>query len=141
MNDKQKARIELEALRKKIHYHNYRYYILDDPEVSDAEYDRLFRDLLAIEKHYPELVVPESPSQRVGAPVQGGFETARHSVPMLSLENGFSDSDTREFEERIRRFLKHTGPLSYTVEPKLDGLAVKIIYKEGSFFVGATYTA
>ena len=131
-------RIELEARRKKIQYHNYRYYILDDPEVSDAEYDRLFQDLLALEKYYPELVVPESPSQRVGAPVEGGFETVRHSIPMLSLENGFSDSAIREFEERIRRFLKHTGPLSYTVEPKLDGLAVELIYEKGVLKTAAT---
>lgn len=138
MNDKQKARIELKALREKIYYHNYRYYVLDDPEISDAEYDRLFRDLLALEKRFPELVVPESPSQRVGAPVKGGFETVKHSVPMLSLENGFSESDIREFEKRIRRFLKHTGPLSYTVEPKLDGLAVELIYDKGILKTAST---
>ena len=128
MQEIEKAKIELTALREKIDYHNYRYYILDDPEVSDAEYDHLLQRLLHIENKYPELIVPESPSQRVGAPIEGGFNPVRHSVPMLSLENGFSEKDVKEFEKRIRRLLEYTNTITYTVEPKLDGLAVELIY-------------
>ncbi|MBN1225349.1 MAG: NAD-dependent DNA ligase LigA [Deltaproteobacteria bacterium] len=128
----EKEKTELAALREEIQYHNYRYYILDDPEVSDIEYDRLFQRLLEIEKRHPELIVPESPSQRVGAPIQGGFKTVKHSIPMLSLENGFSEDEIREFEERIKRLLAHQGitnkTITYIVEPKMDGLAVELIY-------------
>ena len=129
MQEKEKAKIELTELREKIEYHNYRYYILDDPEVSDAEYDLLLQRLLHIENKYPELIVPESPSQRVGAPIEGGFIPVRHTVPMLSLENGFSDKEVKEFEKRIRRLLESSTPITYTVEPKLDGLAVELIYE------------
>jgi len=129
MQEMEKAKIELTALREKIEYHNYRYYILDDPEVSDAEYDHLLQRLLHIENKYPELIVPESPSQRVGAPIVGGFNPVKHSIPMLSLENGFSDKEVKEFEKRIRRLLEYPHTITYTVEPKLDGLAVELIYK------------
>jgi len=138
MQEKEKTRIEVDALREKIHYHNYRYYILDDPQISDGEYDRLFQRLLEIESRYPELVVPESPSQRVGAPVEGGFKTVKHSVPMLSLENGFSDKEVKEFEERIRRFLKHSEGISYIVEPKMDGLAVELAYENSILKTAST---
>ena len=138
MDEIEKAKIELAALREKINYHNYRYYILDDPEISDAEYDRLFQRLLQIENKYPELVVPESPSQRVGAPVEGGFKPVKHSVPMLSLENGFSDKEVKEFEERIRRFLSYSNQIRYTVEPKLDGLAVELIYENSILKTAST---
>ncbi len=131
MDKRKKSKIELIALREKINYHNYRYYILDDPEITDAEYDRLFRRLVEIENRYPELVVTESPSQRVGAPVEGGFKTVKHSIPMLSLENGFSDKEVKEFEDRIKRLLirrMRTNYISYTVEPKMDGIAIELIY-------------
>ncbi len=133
MVNREKEKTELTELREEIQYHNYRYYILDDPEISDMEYDRLFQRLLRIEKRYPELIVPESPSQRVGAPIEGGFKTVKHSVPMLSLENGFSDNEIREFEERIKRLLARQGKknhaINYLVEPKMDGLAVELIYE------------
>jgi len=138
MQEKEKAKIELTALREKINYHNYRYYILDDPEVSDAEYDSLLKRLLQIENKYPELIVPESPSQRVGAPIEGGFNPAKHSVPMLSLENGFSDKEVKEFEERIRRFLSYSNNISYIVEPKLDGLAVELSYENSILKTAST---
>lgn len=141
MEEIEKAKIELIALREKINRHNYRYYILDDPEISDAEYDRLFQNLLQIENRYPELVIPESPSQRVGAPVEGGFKTVKHSIPMLSLENGFSDKEVMEFEERIKRLLTRLGRakhISYTVEPKMDGLAVELIYENGILKTAST---
>ena len=138
MDEMEKAKIELVTLREKINYHNYRYYILDDPEISDAEYDRLFQNLLQIENRYPKLVIPESPSQRVGAPVEGGFKTVKHSIPMLSLENGFSDKEVKEFEERIRRFLKYANQISYTVEPKMDGIAIELIYESSILKTAST---
>jgi len=144
MQEIEKAKIELTALREKIDYHNYRYYILDDPEVSDAEYDHLLQRLLHIENIYPELIVPESPSQRVGAPIEGGFNPVKHSVPMLSLENGFSDKEAKEFDERIKRdkrikrFLSYTNNISYTVEPKLDGLAVELTYENSILTTAST---
>jgi len=138
MQEIEKAKIELTALREKIDYHNYRYYILDDPEASDAEYDHLLQRLLQIEKKYPEFVIPESPSQRVGAPIEGGFNPVKHSVPMLSLENGFSDKEVKEFEKRIRRLLEYSNTITYTVEPKLDGLAVELIYENSILKTAST---
>lgn len=138
----EKEKTELATLREEIQYHNYRYYILDDPEISDIEYDRLFQKLLEIEKSHPELIVPESPSQRVGAPIQGGFKTVKHSMPMLSLENGFSEDEIREFEERIKRLLAHQGitnnTINYIVEPKMDGLAVELIYENALLKTAST---
>ncbi|MEA3361176.1 MAG: hypothetical protein U9R17_17455 [Thermodesulfobacteriota bacterium] len=142
MVNREKEKTELSALREEIQYHNYQYYILDDPEISDMEYDRLFQRLLQIEKKYPELIVPESPSQRVGAPIEGGFKAAKHSVPMLSLENGFSDKEIREFEERIKRLLARQGiinhTINYIVEPKMDGLAVELIYENAILKTAST---
>ena len=138
MQEMEKAKIELTALREKIEYHNYRYYILDDPEVSDAEYDHLLQRLLHIESKYPELIIPESPSQRVGAPIVGGFNPVKHSIPMLSLENGFSDKEVKEFEKRIRRLLEYPHTITYTVEPKLDGLAVELIYENSILTTAST---
>jgi DNA ligase (NAD+) len=138
MKETEGIEIELASLREQINFHNYRYYILDDPEISDAEYDRLFRRLLAIEERHPELVVPESPSQRVGAPIEGGFKPFKHSTPMLSLENGFSDKEVKDFEDRVKRLLKSSKPISYTVEPKMDGLAVELVYEGSILRAGAT---
>jgi len=139
-----KGKIELSVLREKINYHNYRYYILDDPEISDAEYDRLYQRLLSLENKYPELVIPASPSQRVGAPVEGGFKPVKHSVPMLSLENSFTDKEAKAFDERIKRdkrikeFLSYSNDITYTVEPKLDGLAVELIYEHSILTASST---
>ena len=138
MKEKDKIIVELERIRDKLNYHNYRYYILDDPEISDAEYDRLYQHLLSIENKYPELIVPESPSQRVGAPVEGGFKPVEHSVPMLSLENGFSDKEVKEFEKRIKRLLPDSSNIDYSVEPKLDGLAVELIYENSILKTAST---
>jgi len=114
-------------LRKKINYHNYRYYVLDDPEISDTAYDRLMRELEELEKNYPDLVTPDSPTQRVGA-----------TLPMLSLSNCFNQEEVEEFDQRIKRFLKMRGDIEYVVEPKLDGVAVELIYEKGKFIVGST---
>ena len=129
---------EIEELRGKIRYHNHRYYVLDDPEISDAEYDRLFKRLLELESHHPELVTPDSPTQRVGAQPQEAFSEVKHRLPMLSLENGFDDQDIKDFEIRIKRFLKDDISIDYTVEPKMDGLAVELVYEKGALTVAST---
>ena len=122
---------ELTELREKIRYHNHRYHVLDDPEITDAEYDRLFQRLLQIEKSHPNLLTPDSPSQRIGAKPRKAFSQVTHRLPMLSLENGFKDQDVRDFEARIKRFLGDRSPFTYTVEPKMDGLAVELVYTDG----------
>lgn len=134
----EEAKKRAEQLRKEINYHNYRYYVLDDPVVSDQEYDELMRELIEIEKRFPELVVPESPTQRVGAPPMEKFETVEHAVPMLSLNNAFSREEVLEFDDRVRRFLKLSGSISYMAEPKLDGLAIEVVYENGKLKVGST---
>jgi len=130
-------RQELENLREKIRYHNQRYYNLDDPEISDAEYDRLFRTLLDIEKRRPDLVTPDSPSQRVGAEPRESFSQVPHRRPMLSLENGFNENEIRDFDARVRKLLKDLYNCNYIVEPKMDGLAVEMVY-EGGVLVSAS---
>jgi DNA ligase (NAD+) len=129
---------ELTELRREIERHNYQYHVLDDPLISDADYDRLFRRLLELEKEYPELVTPDSPTQKVGAPPLEKFKTVQHTLPMLSLNNANDETEMTEFEERIRRFLKHAGPLEYAVEAKIDGVAVELVYLDGKFELGST---
>jgi DNA ligase (NAD+) len=125
-------------LRSQIHYHDYRYYVLDDPEISDAEYDRLFRELEQLEEQYPELVMAESPTQRVGGKPADKFETVEHRQPMLSLENAFSEGEAREFQARLQRFLRREEGFEYVVEPKMDGVAVNLTYENGHLSIGAT---
>ena len=129
---------KIAKLREQINFHAHRYYDLDDPLIADSEYDRLFRELLELEERHPELVTPDSPSQRVGGRPLDAFSTVRHSQPMLSLDNAFSETDLVEFEERLQRFLKSDAPLSYMAEPKLDGLAVELVYENGLLVVGST---
>ena len=129
---------EIEELREKIRYHNYRYYILNEPEISDAEYDRLFRRLVELEQKYPELITPDSPTQRVGAEPQKEFRQVRHRQPMLSLDDCFSEEELREFDARTKRFLGGIDKLEYTVEPKIDGLAVELVYERGRLTVAST---
>jgi DNA ligase (NAD+) len=129
---------KIEKLREQINLHAHRYYVLDDPLIADSEYDQLFQKLLNLEELHPELVTPDSPTQRVGAKPLAEFNTVRHAQPMLSLENAFSKKDLLEFEERLKRFLKSDLPLSYMAEPKLDGLAVELVYERGLLTVGAT---
>ncbi|RLB19341.1 MAG: DNA ligase (NAD(+)) LigA [Deltaproteobacteria bacterium] len=134
----EKIQEEIERLRELIRHHNQRYYVLDDPEISDAEYDRLFQRLLALEKEYPELVTPDSPTQRVGGEPRTGFMQVKHRLPMLSLENAFNDEDIRDFDSRVRKFVKEEGPVQYAVEPKIDGLAVELVYEKGRLAVAST---
>lgn len=138
MNGMEKPTKEIKALRKAIRYHNHRYYVLDDPEISDAEYDRRFQRLLELETRHPELVTPDSPTQRVGAPPQETFSEVKHRLPMLSLENGFRDQDIVDFEVRVKRFLGDDPSIDYTVEPKMDGLAVELVYEKGALTVAST---
>ncbi len=128
-----------QELRDQLHYHNYRYYVLDDPVVSDQEFDRLLQELSKLEAVYPGLVTPDSPTQRVGAAPLDKFATAPHSLPMLSLENAFSDGEAREFEDRLKRFfLRMEETFDYVVEPKMDGVAVELVYEQGRLRVGST---
>ncbi|HWO42922.1 MAG TPA: NAD-dependent DNA ligase LigA [Candidatus Eisenbacteria bacterium] len=129
---------EIARLRDEIARHNYRYYVLDDPLISDAEYDAMFRRLLELERQYPEFASPDSPTQKVGAPPLPKFKTVRHAVPMLSLNNAASREEMLEFEERIRRFLRISEPIEYVAEPKIDGVAVELVYIDGRFSVGST---
>jgi DNA ligase (NAD+) len=128
----------VQELRDQIHYHNYRYHVLDDPVISDREFDRLMQELLKLEADYPGLITPDSPSQRVGATPLDKFETVPHRVPMLSLENAFSETEAREFEDRLKRFLRTTAEFDYVVEPKMDGVAVELVYENGHLSVGST---
>lgn len=127
----------IDELRREIREHNYRYYVLDDPAVPDAEYDRLLRELEKLEEAHPEAVTPDSPTQRVGAPPEAGFETVRHRVPMLSLSNAFSEEEARKFDERVRKRLG-VDRVTYAAEPKLDGVAVSLLYRDGVLVQGAT---
>lgn len=127
----------VEILRKEINSHNYRYYVLDDPEITDAEFDRLLRELESLEKEHPELVTPDSPTQRVGAEPLKEFAEVQHEVPMLSLANAFSDSEVDDFDRRGRERLA-VSDLEYSVEPKLDGLAISLLYKDGVLVRAAT---
>lgn len=129
---------EYERLVAQLNQHNYRYYVLDDPSVPDSEYDRQLRRLQAIETDYPQLRRPDSPSQRVGAEPLAGFDEVRHDVPMLSLENAFSDEELREFDRRVRERLNFKGEIEYACEPKLDGVAVSLRYVDGALVRGAT---
>ena len=125
-------------LRKALHRHNFRYYVIDDPEISDAEYDRMMQELKRLEADYPQLASPDSPTARVGAPPLEKFETASHTIPMLSLDNAFNDEDILEFDRRVRRNLNTRDEVLYTAEPKMDGVAVELIYENGKLVTATT---
>ncbi len=129
---------EAEKLREQISYHNYRYYVLDDPKVTDAEYDQLMRQLEALERAHPELVTPDSPTQRVGAAPSEKFGVVVHRQMMMSLSNAMDAEEMVEFDQRIKRFLKDDRDIEYVAEVKLDGLAVELVYEEGRLIVGST---
>jgi DNA ligase (NAD+) len=132
-----KARDQADQLRETINEHNHRYYVLDRPTISDAQYDRLLRELEELESDYPELITTDSPTQRVGAQPAQGFSTIVHSIPMLSLANAFSNDEVADFDRRIRDRLD-LDKVSYVAEPKLDGLAIALRYEKGSLVLGAT---
>ena len=136
--DQRVAAAHAEELRQQINFHNYRYYVLDSPTVSDAEYDRLMRELTALEEEHPELVTPDSPTQRVGAAPATAFESYTHRTPMLSLSNAFSYEELLAFDQRIKRLLPGVSYFEYVAELKIDGLAVSLTYEHGKLVHGAT---
>ncbi|MBE3578109.1 MAG: NAD-dependent DNA ligase LigA [Limnochordales bacterium] len=138
--DKAAAAARLAELRREINEHNYRYYVLDAPIISDAEYDRLMRELLELEEQYPDLVTPDSPSQRVGAPPSEAFAVVYHRVPLLSLDNVYDVEELRAWDGRLHRWLglPQSEPLEFVAELKIDGLAVALTYEQGRFVRGAT---
>lgn len=129
---------KIKALRDAIHENNYYYHALDNPKISDAEYDKLFRELIELEKKYPKYSTLDSPTQRIGVAPVDFFKTVKHSIPMLSLENAFSDEDVLAFDKRVRERLDTENEIEYVCEPKLDGLAVSLHYENGIFIRGAT---
>ena len=133
----EQARGQAEALRKEIEIHNHRYYVLDEPSISDASYDRLMRELEKLEEQFPSLVTPYSPTQRVGGRPREGFSTVRHLTPMISLANAFDEGELRDFDRRVRQALPGEA-VRYVVEPKIDGLAVSLYYENGVLVRGAT---
>lgn len=128
----------ISELRDLIHYHNTRYYGLDDPEISDAEFDRLMRELFELEQQFPEFVTADSPTQRVGGAPAEAFPPAPHTVPMLSLDNALNEEEFLAFDQRTRRALGSDEEIEYVCEPKLDGLAVELVYIDGLFTLGST---
>jgi len=137
---KEEAKKRIDELRKVLHYYNYRYYVLDDPVISDAEYDRLLKELKDLEERYPEFYDENSPTVKVGGQPLSKFEKVEHKIPMLSLEDGFSDDEIREFDLRVKRFLNlyENETIDYSVEPKFDGLSIDLIYEDGKLKVAST---
>ena len=129
---------EIKTLRDQLNDWSHRYYVLDDPSVPDAEYDRAFRRLEELEAEHPDLITADSPTQRVGDRPLDAFDEVRHDVPMLSLGNAFDEQELRDFDQRVRERLDMDGPVAYVAEPKLDGLAVSLLYENGELVRGAT---
>ncbi|MDD5711899.1 MAG: NAD-dependent DNA ligase LigA, partial [Smithellaceae bacterium] len=136
--DQAAAAKRIDELRQQIEYHNRRYYQLDDPEISDAEYDRLMVELIELEARFPALLSPSSPSQRVGAPPLDKFRSFRHLTPMLSLDDAFDEEDIAEFGRRLKRLIDTEEEPRFVAEPKLDGVAVNLLYEKGVLVAGAT---
>ncbi len=138
--NKNRIKERIDTLRKELNYHNYRYYVLDNPIISDEEYDIMMLELKRLEKENPEFFDPNSPTVRVGGSVLSKFEKIEHKIPMLSLEDGFSDNDIIEFDRRVKKMLKldENSDIPYFVEPKFDGLSVCLIYKSGKLVSGST---
>ena len=132
------VRKKVETLRKQLDHHNYRYYVLDDPEVADREYDTLLRELQKLEQNHPELVTHDSPTQRIGARPLEAFGSVDHRLPMLSLENAMSDEELIAFDERMKKGLDVDKSIEYVAELKMDGLAVELVYENGTFVRGST---
>ncbi|PSV33426.1 MULTISPECIES: NAD-dependent DNA ligase LigA [unclassified Photobacterium] len=129
---------QLLTLRQQLDYHGHRYYVEDNPEIPDAEYDRMMQQLLKIEAEHPEWITVDSPSQRVGGTALEGFTQVKHEIAMLSLDNAFNDDDLRAFQKRLQDRLRSGATLSYCCEPKLDGLAVSLMYEKGVLVQAAT---
>ena len=134
------TRKKTEALRDQIRHHNYRYHALDDPEIPDAEYDRMMRELQDLEAQFPELISADSPTQRVGDAPVSAFGSVRHELPMLSLGNAFNADEVQEFHRRLlgRLEFEEEAEIIFAAEPKLDGAAVSLLYEDGTLVRGAT---
>lgn len=135
--EKKRAAGRIAELREIINEHNYNYYVLDKPTITDAEFDRLLNELVSLENVYPELITPDSPTQRVGGAPAQGFNSVKHLAPMLSLGNAFNEQELRDFDRRVKNSLGG-DPVEYVVEPKIDGLAVSLLYENGLLLRGAT---
>ncbi|MDY6854270.1 MAG: NAD-dependent DNA ligase LigA [Thermodesulfobacteriota bacterium] len=136
--ERRDAKQIISELKEEINHHNYRYYALDDPEISDSKFDELQRQLERLEREFPELVTPDSPTQRVGARPLERFNTVRHSIPMLSLANVIDEQEVREFDQKIKKNLNTTNDIQYIAEPKIDGVAVELIYDRGRLVAGSS---
>ena len=135
---KSEALAEAERLRKELRHHEYLYYVMDAPTITDAEYDRLMIRLREIEAEYPEDVPADSPTQRVGGKVNPEFTEVKHLTPLLSLGNAFSADELRAFDERVRNGLPNGSEVEYVLEPKIDGLACSLVYENGKLVRAAT---
>ncbi len=136
--DKKSIEEKIKLIREELHYHNYRYYVLNDPVISDAEYDKLMRELIKLEEDYPDLITADSPTQRVGAKPLEEFNKVKHPTPMISLGDAFDEGELRDFYSRIKRMLKTNDDIELCAEPKIDGLSSSLIYENGIFVRGAT---
>src|SRR6186997_3488690 len=132
------AQERLDELRMQVDHHLYRYHVLDDPEISDADYDRLFDELKALEEEHPDLITPDSPTQRVGAPPSERFQKVQHLTPMGSLEKVTTDEALVKWADDVRKRLDSDEPVAYVIEPKIDGSAVSLVYENGVLVRGAT---
>ncbi len=137
---KNEVKKKIDELRKALHYHNYRYYVLDDPIISDSEYDNLLTELKELENKFPEFYDENSPTVKVGGKPLNKFEKVEHKIPMFSLDDGFSESDIKEFDLKVKRFLgvPQSEAIDYSVEPKFDGLSIDLIYEDGKLKVAST---
>ena len=138
VDDATEAKQRIAALREAIHRHDRLYYVESNPEITDEEYDRLFAELRALEQRFPHLVTPDSPTQRVAGAIQDSFATVQHRIPMLSLENAFTDQEVLAFDQRVRNRLGQQSAIMYCAEPKLDGVAVNLLYESGQLTQGST---
>jgi len=129
---------KIEKLRDEIRHHNHRYYVLDDPVITDAEYDDLMRELIELEKYHPHLITPDSPTQKVGAAPLKTFRVVKRDIPMLSLENAMNEEEIMEWRERLLRTIGEETAVDYVCEPKMDGVAIELVYRDGVFVQGAT---
>jgi len=136
--NKEGAKKRIEQLKEEINYHNYRYYVLDDPVISDYEYDLLMKELMELENQYPEFKTSDSPTQRIGAEPLEEFQKIKHLTPMISLGDAFDEKELIEFDQRIKRMLNYSGNIEYSAEPKIDGLSCSLLYKNGIFTIGGT---
>ena len=128
----------IQELQEILNKHNISYYVYDEPTISDYEYDLLLKELESLEKKHPELITVNSPTQRVGGKPLSSFETIKHTIPMLSLANAMNQNELEAFDTQIKKFLNTNDKIEYIGEPKLDGLAVELVYKNGIFSYGST---